>query len=258
MALKIEKIAKSKDRVVFLLKGSTEVFANTVRRLVLEEVPTLAVEDVEIKDNNSALFDEMLALRLGLCPIKTDLKSYNHKESCKCEGVGCAQCELKITLKAGKNGYVYAGEAKSSDPKCTFVQEQMPVVKLLPKQKLDVTLTAILGKGKEHVKWAAGWAIFRRERVLNVSKAKDPKLVASKATDGSVVLKSGKLEVVSDKAHKSQLLEYFSEIDEGITLEHTENIVFDLESWGQLSCKEILQTSADILIEKAEEFEQLI
>ena len=175
MALKIEKIAKSKDRVVFLLKGSTEVFANTVRRLVLEEVPTLAVEDVEIKDNNSALFDEMLALRLGLCPIKTDLKSYNHKESCKCEGVGCAQCELKITLKAGKNGYVYAGEAKSSDPKCTFVQEQMPVVKLLPKQKLDVTLTAILGKGKEHVKWAAGWAIFRRERVLNVSKAKDPK-----------------------------------------------------------------------------------
>ena len=83
MELKIEKLDKSKNRVSFLLKGSSEVFANTVRRLILEEVPTLAVEDVEIKDNNSALFDEMLALRLGLCPIKTDLKSYNQKESCK-------------------------------------------------------------------------------------------------------------------------------------------------------------------------------
>ena len=254
----IEKLSKKKGRVTFVLKDSTEVFSNTVRRLILEDVPTLAVEDVEIKDNNSALFDEMLALRLGLLPIKTDLKSYNLKESCKCAGEGCAQCELKIMLKAGKNGYVYAGEAKSTDPKCSFVQENMPIVKLLPKQKLDVTLTAIMGTGKEHVKWAPGWAIFRKERKLDVSKAKNPELVASKASDGSLALKNGKLHVVADKAYNSQLLEYFSEIDEGITLSYTDNIIFDLESWGQLSCKEILQKSADILMDKAEELQQLI
>ena len=34
--------------------------------------------------------------------------------------------------------------------------------------------------------------------------------------------------------------------------------IFNLESWGQLGCKEILSQAADILIEKAEEMEKLI
>src|SRR3989338_5255578 len=115
--MKIEKIKeeKKKSKVVLLLKERDEVFANTVRRLILEEVPTLAVEDLELKDNSSALYDEMLGLRLGLIPIKTDLKSYELKEKCKCAGAGCAQCELKMTLKVGKKGYVYAEDAESSD-----------------------------------------------------------------------------------------------------------------------------------------------
>ena len=106
--MKLEKIReeKKKNKLSFLIKDSDEVFTNTIRRLITEEVPVLAVEDLEIKDNNSALYDEMVGLRLGLCPIKTDLKSYDPKDECKCGGVGCAKCELKITLKCGRNGYV--------------------------------------------------------------------------------------------------------------------------------------------------------
>ena len=76
--MKLEKYLKIRRtrRFPLLLKGGNEVFANTIRRLIIEEVPTLAVEEVEVKDNSSALHDEMLALRLGLVPIKTDLKSY--------------------------------------------------------------------------------------------------------------------------------------------------------------------------------------
>ena len=76
--MKLEKISEDKKnkKISLLLKGGNEVFANTIRRLIIEEVPTLAVEEVEVKDNSSALHDEMLALRLGLVPIKTDLKSY--------------------------------------------------------------------------------------------------------------------------------------------------------------------------------------
>src|SRR3989338_1520712 len=135
MTIKLEKIKNEKkiNKLTFMIKGSDEVFANTIRRLILEEVPVLAVEDLEIKSNGSALYDEMLALRLGLTPIKTDLKSYNLKEKCKCNGEGCAQCELKITLKGSKKGYVYAEEAQSTDPKCTFVFPKMPVIKLLAK-----------------------------------------------------------------------------------------------------------------------------
>src|SRR3989344_6668615 len=121
--MKIEKLNEDKKngKLTFLLKDSDEVFANTIRRLIIEEVPTLAVEDLELKDNSSALYDEMLGLRLGLLPLKTDLKSYELKEKCKCNGEGCARCELKIALKVGRKGYVYAEDAQSTDPKCTFV-----------------------------------------------------------------------------------------------------------------------------------------
>jgi len=255
--MKLEKIKeeKKKNKLVLLLKGSNEVFANTIRRLILEEVPTLAVEELEIKDNSSALYDEMLALRLGLIPIKTDLKSYELKEKCKCEGQGCAQCELKITLKVGRKGYVYAEDAHSADPKCTFVYPKMPLVKLLARQKVDILMTAVLGQGKNHAKWAPGWAYYKKEPIVSIGKVADSQSIISHCSDGLFFLKGNKLEVDEEKARVSNLLEYYAELDPGISVEYTNNLIFTLESWGQLSAKEILSGSADILIEKAEELE---
>jgi DNA-directed RNA polymerase subunit D len=258
--MKIEKINEDKKngKMQLMFKGSGEIFANTIRRLVIEDVPTLAVEDLEIKENSSALYDEMLGLRLGLLPLKTDLKSYNFKKDCKCEGAGCAQCELTISLKSSKKGNVLASEAVSTDPKCTFAQDNMLIVKLLSKQKLDVTMTAVLGTGREHAKWSPGTAFYRKEPVLKVGKVQNPELLAKKSTDGVLVVKGNKVEVNKDKLYSSNLLELYTELDDGISLEYTDNIIFTLESWGQLSCKEILQQSANILINKIEEMEKLI
>jgi DNA-directed RNA polymerase subunit D len=260
MAIKLEKISedKKKSKVTFLLKGSDEVFANTIRRLIIEEVPTLAVEDLEVKENSSAIWDEMLGLRIGLCPIKTDLKSYNLKDKCKCSGVGCAQCELKMTLKVGRKGYVYAADAESTDPKCKFVYDKMIIVKLLAKQKVDVGMVAILGKGKDHIKWAPGWAFFKKEPVLKVGNVADADKVADACTDKVFTLKGGKLQLNQDNVYDSNLLEFYTELDKGITLDYTDNYIFNLESWGQLTTKDILSTSADILTEKVEEMETLI
>ena len=257
--MKIDKLAEDKNNGKVMLRIATdEVFANTIRRLILEEVPTMAVEDVELKDNSSALYDEMVAHRLGLTPIKTDFKSYNLPEKCKCEGSGCAQCQLQLTLKANKKGYVFAEEAVSADPKCTFVYPRMPIVKLLSKQKVDLTMTAVLGKGKDHIKWAPGWAYYYSEPVLKVGKVENPEEIMKKCSDGVFTLKGKKLEVNEDKVYTSELLELYAEMDSGITLEHTDKIIFHLESWGALPCKEILSKSAEILIEKIEEMESLI
>lgn len=255
--MKIEKIKeeKKKNKLVILLKESDEIFANTLRRLIIEEVPTLAVEDLEIRDNSSALYDEMLGLRLGLIPIKTDLKSYELKEKCKCESAGCSQCELKINLKANKKGPVYAEEASSTDPKCTFVYPRMLIVQLASRQKLDLTLTATLGRGKDHAKWSPGTAFYKKEPVVKIGKVTNPEHCAEKCTDGVLVLNNKKLEVNEEKVYESNLLEYYAELDKGISIEHTDNIIFTVESWGQLSCKEMLNQSADILLEKADNLE---
>jgi len=260
MAIKLEKIneKKKEGKISLLIKGSGEVFANTVRRLIVEEVPTLAVEDVEIKDNSSSLYDEMLALRLGLIPIKTDLKSYRLPENEAEIEEKSARCTLTLKLKSGKNGLVYAEETESKDPKCNFVYDKMPVSKLLSKQKIDVTLTAIMGQGKDHVKWSPGWAWYKKEPVLKLGNIKDQENLMKNCTDGVFSLKSNKLTINNDKIYESKLLDYYSQLDQGVNLEYSDNIIFNLESWGQLTCKEILQKSSEILIEKTEEMESLI
>ena len=83
----------------FTLSGASTAYANAFRRAMIGEVPTLAIEDVRIYDNTSALFDEMLAHRLGLIPIKTDLSTYSTQASCSCGGAGCPGCTSTYTLR---------------------------------------------------------------------------------------------------------------------------------------------------------------
>lgn len=258
--MKLEKLKddKKNKKLTFLLKGSNEVFANAIRRLIIEEVPTLAVENVEIKDNSSALHDEMLALRLGLIPIKTDLKSYRLPKNQDEVAEKSAQCTLQLKLKANKRGYVYAGEAESADPKCTFVYEKMPVVKLLSRQKIDLILTAVMGRGKEHIKWASGLAYYKKEPLVKVGRVQDPEKLVKLCSDGVFKIKGNSVELVPEKVYDSNLLEAYAEADKGITLNYTDNIIFYVEGWGQLTCKEMLASSADLLLQKAEEMEKLI
>jgi len=253
--MKLEKINwdKKQNKLLFVLHDSEEVFANTIRRLIIGEVPTLAVEDVEIKENSSTLYDEMIALRLGLSPIKTDLKSYNFKHKCKCEGEGCARCELKLTLKGNKKGYVLATDAKSSDPKCEFAYS-MPIVKLIAKQKIELQMTAILGRGKEHAKWASGWAWYYGW----------PEFKTSSNSQLDECTKTGALEKKGSNLTIKNILKWNGATEQicennNVEVDYSEkDLVFNLESCGQLSCKEILNQTIEILNNKVEEFEKLI
>ena len=55
---------------VFSLVGIDASVANAFRRILLADLPTLAIEDVFIEQNTSVIQDEVLAHRLGLVPLK--------------------------------------------------------------------------------------------------------------------------------------------------------------------------------------------
>ena len=95
----------------FTIHGATPAFANALRRSMIGEVPTLAIEDIRIYDNTSVLFDEILAHRLGMIPIKTDLSQYAPRAECSCGGVGCPGCTVTFTLSAEGPKMVTSGDS---------------------------------------------------------------------------------------------------------------------------------------------------
>lgn len=207
----IEIIKQKGEKATLLLKNVTPAKANTLRRLIIDEVPVMAIDEVEIRKNSSVLYDEVLAHRMGLIPLKTDLKSYNLPEECKCKGEGCARCQLILTLKAKGPKTVMSSELKSKDPKVKPIYD-MPIVKLLKDQQIEIEATAVLGKGKAHIKYSPALAFYHYEGKEEKGKKFDD------------------LKGKSDK------------------------IIFEIESWGQLTPKQIVTEAGNILKQKTDEF----
>jgi DNA-directed RNA polymerases I and III subunit RPAC1 len=60
------------EEIVFDLIGAEPPLANALRRILLAEIPTMAIEKVTMWQNTSIIPDENLAHRVGLIPIKAD------------------------------------------------------------------------------------------------------------------------------------------------------------------------------------------
>jgi len=73
----INVLESSDDDLVFELIGCDASFANALRRILLAEVPTVAIENVYMWNNTSIIHDEVLAHRLGLIPINVDARLFD-------------------------------------------------------------------------------------------------------------------------------------------------------------------------------------
>jgi DNA-directed RNA polymerases I and III subunit RPAC1 len=74
-------VLENKDNeLVFELIGCDTSFANALRRILLAEVPTVAIEYVYMWNNTSIIHDEVLAHRLGLIPLNVDARLFDDFE----------------------------------------------------------------------------------------------------------------------------------------------------------------------------------
>lgn len=78
---KIVIIRNENYELEFDMIGIHPAIANTFRRLMLSDVPSMAIEKVHIQNNTSIIQDEVLAHRLGLIPLKADPRLFEYRES---------------------------------------------------------------------------------------------------------------------------------------------------------------------------------
>ncbi|GAB4313023.1 MAG: DNA-directed RNA polymerase subunit D [Promethearchaeota archaeon] len=170
-----EVLEEGPQRLEFVVEGVSAKFLNTLRRIILAQVPVLAIEEVIFIENSSPLFDEVIAHRLGLIPLTTDLEKYNFPHECSCEGDGCTLCQVDLHLDkhVDKPTTIYSGDLRSTDPTVKPVSAKIPIVKLEKNMALVIEAFARLGTGREHAKYqAVSTTAYRHYPEVTVDESK--------------------------------------------------------------------------------------
>jgi DNA-directed RNA polymerase subunit D len=114
------------------------------------------------------MFDEAVALRLGLLPIPTDLSQFRRKSECSCGGAGCPHCQVMFSIDKKGPCTVYAKDVVPlGDATLAILEPDVPIVRLGARQALLAYATATVGTAREHAKWqvAQGVGLFPRPHV---------------------------------------------------------------------------------------------
>ncbi|XP_060711617.1 DNA-directed RNA polymerases I and III subunit RPAC1 [Hemiscyllium ocellatum] len=177
---RIDIIRLEEDTLEFDMVGIDAAIANAFRRILLAEVPTMAVEKVFIYNNTSIVQDEILAHRLGLIPIKADPRLFEYRSTGDEEGTEIDTLQFQLKVKCTRNP---KAQKDSSDPDELYfnhrvyskhmkwvpignqadlfgqvdirpVHDDILIAQLRPGQELDVVMHCVKGIGKDHAKFS--------------------------------------------------------------------------------------------------------
>ena len=153
--MEIEVKSKDENEIVFIIRDAEVPFINAIRRIAMMEVPKIAIEDVNIIQNDSAMFNEVLAHRLGLTPLISNFDAIDGMEmadECDCEDY-CPKCSVSFTLNKTGPGVIYSKDLVSTDSTIKPVYDTIPLLKLKENQNVELEAVAKIGLGKDHAKW---------------------------------------------------------------------------------------------------------
>lgn len=157
--MNIEVLEKSDKKLIFIIEDISVEMVNAVRRIILTEIPVMAIDEVIILKNDSPLYDEIVSHRLGMIPLTTDLEKYNLPRDCECGGYGCPLCQVSLTLEVvntdNRPMLITSADLNSNDPDIAPVSPNIPILKIDKDDKAVLEAYAVLGLAKDHVKWQA-------------------------------------------------------------------------------------------------------
>lgn len=286
-APKIDIIDLSKYTIKFLLKDCHISLANALRRVIISEVPTMAIDLVYINENSSVLHDEFLSHRLGLIPFKSDtVDNFEFFRECSCKP-SCHKCSVEFNIRETAledttditTNHINANRPDGAVQPVRYINEEgneedpILIVKLAKNQKIDVQCIVRKGTGKEHAKWSP---------VATVAVQQVPKIEINR-NKISTLTEAQKMEIV--KSCPAKVYAYDPE-KETIDIENLgecmqcqectitcktlgkpeaikvdlepDQFIFTVESTGALAPEDIVSKAMDILLDKLTDLSQSV
>ncbi len=237
------KIINKKNNQLTFSAELDESLANAIRRYV-NQIPILAIDEVEISKNDSPLYDETVAHRLGMVPFKMD-KSSNEKTT------------DQVSLVVKKEGIVYSGEIKG---KTKPVYDKIPITILKKGQELEIVATIKAGKGSKHSKFSPGLMFYRD--YIKIKADKDcPKEIVNACPQKIFKTDGGKVSVGDET--RCDMCEECVDLcrkmkKNSVELIPTEDLIITIESFGQISEEDIFKRSIEALKEDLKELSKKI
>lgn len=262
-----------------LVQGVPLPVLNALRRAMQLYVPTAAVEDVVFYENTTPIYDEIIAHRLAMLPVKSGaaIEKLKPPEECgKCFeespeaspeelSKACQGCftMLRFEGEAGSEPLtVRAGDLKPDDPEISPAYPEIPVTVIGPGQRLSFDARIRLGRGWEHVKWSPVTVAGVRS-VARITVRKIPEDLIGQASKCAEACPVGILSLnreeglieVSDVYKCTLCMQCAKHCPPGsidVRPSEDQHVIF-YESGGQLGAREIAILASKVLISRLEQ-----
>lgn len=251
-------ISSSQEEFRFKWSDTSPSLANCLRRVILAEVPTLAIEDVVFIENESPMSDEHIAHVLAMIPLVTPPGKYVFPQDSDSKREDQrSRTTLTLDVQAQQEVLeVTSGHLVSDDPDVKPVTPNITITKLAPGKRLKLEAYAVLGVGRTHAKFQPVSTVYYRfQPVIEIDLKKCDacaKCVES-CPKGIIKLEKGKIAVV-DPDQCSQCAECVKACPTdppSIKVSELLDVaLFTVESTGSIPAGGIVAEALDIMKEK--------
>ncbi len=257
--MEIELKSQSENEMVFIVRDAEVPFINAIRRCAMVNVPKIAIEDVNIIRNDSAMFNEVLAHRLGLTPLVSDLDALEGLSLPEDDDWDVYDNGIMFSLNEVGPKVVYSKDLISSDSKIKPVYDTIPLVKLKKGEELNIEAVAKVGYGKEHAKWMPTTVcVYKQYPEITFNEDVEIDYDCAQACPRGILKsdrRSKKIKIL-DIEDCAMCKSCVRASDNGyINVGFRPNdFIFRIETDGAMPPKEVLLKACDVLGEKADKF----
>ncbi|HOG74047.1 MAG TPA: DNA-directed RNA polymerase subunit D [Methanofastidiosum sp.] len=258
--MKIEIFNKDERELKFLVRGVSVPMVNALRRIFIAEMPSLAVDYLKFYKNDSPVFDEIIAHRVGLIPLNNASEIYITPEECGCKE-GCEKCSVTLSLEKTGPCTVYSSDLVSGDKDVYPIIDTIPITKLGEGQELKFDAVARIGTAEDHSKWQIANAAYKYvpKIELNLDKCDLCEECIPKCPKNLFYKEKNKLKV-RDIYECTMCRACEETCEQGVIKISHENdaFVFFVESYGNMGVNDLVTKALDMLSTKLDQLKNLV